>query len=111
MSDLPRTLAIGSDHGGLVLKNAVAVHLKAAVSWRTSGSPRSPRRCTSGWLRSRAKSGRFPRRPPRLTRGPVSTTRLTGHHYEIMTPPAVNTLARQLAATLRRVGAEQAAPA
>jgi glycine hydroxymethyltransferase len=30
MSDLPRTLAIGSDHGGLVLKNAVAAHLKAA---------------------------------------------------------------------------------
>ncbi|MBK8040648.1 MAG: ribose 5-phosphate isomerase B [Verrucomicrobiaceae bacterium] len=29
-SDLPRTLAIGSDHGGLVLKNAVAAHLKAA---------------------------------------------------------------------------------
>ena len=28
--DLPRTLAIGSDHGGLVLKNAVAAHLKAA---------------------------------------------------------------------------------
>ncbi|MBL9182996.1 MAG: ribose 5-phosphate isomerase B [Verrucomicrobiaceae bacterium] len=30
MSDLPRSLAIGSDHGGLVLKNAVAAHLKAA---------------------------------------------------------------------------------
>jgi glycine hydroxymethyltransferase len=28
--ELPRTLAIGSDHGGLVLKNAVAAHLKAA---------------------------------------------------------------------------------
>lgn len=28
--DLPRTLAVGSDHGGLVLKNAVAAHLKAA---------------------------------------------------------------------------------
>lgn len=28
--DLPRTLAIGSDHGGLVLKNAVAAHLTAA---------------------------------------------------------------------------------
>jgi glycine hydroxymethyltransferase len=30
MTDLPRSLAIGSDHGGLVLKNAVAAHLKAA---------------------------------------------------------------------------------
>ncbi|WP_395716122.1 ribose 5-phosphate isomerase B [Prosthecobacter sp.] len=30
MFTLPRTLAIGSDHGGLVLKNAVAAHLKAA---------------------------------------------------------------------------------
>jgi glycine hydroxymethyltransferase len=30
MSDFPRTLAIGSDHGGLALKNAVAAHLMAA---------------------------------------------------------------------------------
>jgi glycine hydroxymethyltransferase len=28
--DLPRTLAIGSDHGGLVLKNAVVAHLQSA---------------------------------------------------------------------------------
>jgi glycine hydroxymethyltransferase len=30
MSDLPRSLAIGSDHGGLTLKNALVAHLKAA---------------------------------------------------------------------------------
>jgi thioesterase domain-containing protein len=39
-----------------------------------------------------------------LSRSAVQTTLLNGHHYEIMNPPAVGTLARQITAALRRAG-------
>jgi NADPH:quinone reductase-like Zn-dependent oxidoreductase/thioesterase domain-containing protein/acyl carrier protein len=46
----------------------------------------------------------MPDQVKQLSRSAVQTTILTGHHYEIMNPPAVGTLARQIATALRRAG-------